>query len=491
MMRLACNCSIKLTTSARTFPGGARMNCCSSFPTISARESWPAQSSKIARPVPSTLIAPSGKSTTGASVVPPQRHPVASRGMLASVNSATDSPFAFVVADLKRTRRRPARLDIGEIERVELRPQNVALIAQRLNHAILLGARGRMLEDILDGKRRVFRGLRQPCFKIIKPAGEPRIMLAQLLHAQRDQVARKKFCQRAGHALDKWPRQHQVQVFIPDKSRRRQNLLRAHHPLPVESGRFRQLDPAQDSALALLVTVMIDNAFSPGAPESGVRRARKNDRVFNRNQRLVVVPVQRPRLQLPAAQFAFVHEHVKGMLVVIALGSNLAQRSAQLLERKLANAFFDYSSTCQLSSATSQPASCTARYSAPASLRMGFVLLACTNILRPTLTFLSARRLSSTGMCPIWCAVSPLPCTRISSSSLQKVPSNSSMFAPSIFASSASSSFATAGRYATRFRVDDCADCDPVSEDPKDVDSKNNAELAWSLANPSLLTYFG
>src|ERR1017187_8267178 len=178
MMRLACNCSIKLTTSARTFPGGARMNCCSSFPTISARESWPAQSSKIARPVPSTLIAPSGKSTTGASVVPPQRHPVASRGMLASVNSATDSPFALVVADPKRTRRRPTRLHVSEIESVELRPQNVALVAQRLNHALLLGARGRMIEHILDGKRRVLRRFRQARLKIIEPAGEPGIMLA-------------------------------------------------------------------------------------------------------------------------------------------------------------------------------------------------------------------------------------------------------------------------------------------------------------------------
>src|ERR1035438_3884050 len=186
MIRLSCNCSIKLTRSARTFPGGARMNCCSSFPTISASESWPAQSSRIARPVPSTLIAPSGKSTTGTSVVPPHRHPVASRGMLASVNSATDGPSAFVVVladvDAKRTRRRPPRLDIREIERVKLRPQNVALVAQGLDHPLLLGARSRMIEHVLNGKRRVLRRFREARLKIIEPAGQPWIMLAQLLH---------------------------------------------------------------------------------------------------------------------------------------------------------------------------------------------------------------------------------------------------------------------------------------------------------------------
>src|SRR5271169_6689789 len=155
---------MKLITSARIFPGGARINCCSSFCTICANVSWPAHSSRIARPVPSTLIAPSGKSTTGASIVPPQRQPAASRGTLASVSSATDglSPFVFllvlilVLADLKSARRRPAGFDVGEIERIELCPQDVALVAQSLDRALLLGTRGGVLEDVLYCECRVF-----------------------------------------------------------------------------------------------------------------------------------------------------------------------------------------------------------------------------------------------------------------------------------------------------------------------------------------------
>src|ERR1700756_5111984 len=104
------------------------------------------------RPVPSTRIAPSGKSTTGASVVPPQRHPAANFGMLASSSSATTAsniPGLGFRVDAESPRRRPSRLDIGEIQRIKLRPQNVALIAQRLDDAFLFVTRGGMIENIL------------------------------------------------------------------------------------------------------------------------------------------------------------------------------------------------------------------------------------------------------------------------------------------------------------------------------------------------------
>src|ERR1022692_1731101 len=197
-MRLACSCSRNTCTSARILPFGASMNCVSSFCTISASEKWPSQSSRMMRPVPSARIAPSGKSTTGASVVPPQRHPAASLGTLASFNSAT-AGFLVTVRHLhacillanlsgaflnaERSRRRPAGLHIGEIKRIQLGPQNVAFVAQRLDGALLLGPRRCVLEHILDGKRRVFGSFGQSRLKIVQPAGQPRIMPAQLLHA--------------------------------------------------------------------------------------------------------------------------------------------------------------------------------------------------------------------------------------------------------------------------------------------------------------------
>src|SRR5216684_5764119 len=108
------------------------------------------------RPVPSTRIAPSGKSTTGASVVPPQRHPAANFGTLSSVSSATLLLDMFRVSlNPKRARRRPPRLDVSEIDRVELRPKNVTFVAQCLDGALLLYTCRGMIKYILQREGRV------------------------------------------------------------------------------------------------------------------------------------------------------------------------------------------------------------------------------------------------------------------------------------------------------------------------------------------------
>src|SRR5258708_27768694 len=206
MVGLGWNCSRNTGTWARILPFGASMNCVSSFCTISASEKRPSRSARMMRPVPSTRIAPSGKSTTGASVVPPQGHPAANFGTLASVSSATLPRYMLTVMfrislNPKRPRRRPSRLDISEIERVELRPKNVTLVAQCPQGILLLHARSGVLEHILKSKRGVVRRLRQPCLKIIQPGSKPRIVLTQFLHAPRDQVARKKFRQQRPDAV--------------------------------------------------------------------------------------------------------------------------------------------------------------------------------------------------------------------------------------------------------------------------------------------------
>src|SRR6266403_5522832 len=301
MILLACSCSRNTWTSARILPFGASMNCASSFCTISANEKCPSQSSRMMRPVPSTRIAPSGKSTTGASVVPPQRHPAANFGTLSLSNSATLPRNMLRVMfrigfNPKSARRRPARLDISEIERVELRPKNVTLIAQRLDSALLLHARSSMLEYILKREGGVFRRLRQPRLKVIETGREPGIVLTQFFHPQRDQVARKKLSQRRSDALEKRSRPHQIEILISNKPSGRQNLARTDHPLAIEPGGFRQLDPAQDSAFAMLISVMIHNALPPDAPKRRIGRPRKNDRVLHWNNRLVVITVQRPGL---------------------------------------------------------------------------------------------------------------------------------------------------------------------------------------------------
>src|ERR1700730_13082424 len=155
-----------------------------------------------------------------------------------------------------------------------------------------------MFEHILKSKSGVFRRLRQPRLKIIEARSKPRIMLTQFLHPQSDQVARKKLSQRRRYAFEKRPRPHQIEILISNKPSGRQNLARTYHLLAIEPGRFRQLDPAQDSPLAMLVTVVVHDAFPPDAPKRRISRTRKNDRVLHRNNRLVVITIQRPGLQL-------------------------------------------------------------------------------------------------------------------------------------------------------------------------------------------------
>src|ERR1700729_3475362 len=76
--------------------------------------------------------------------------------------------------DSKRAGRRPAGLHVGEIERVELRPENVALVAQRLHGKFLLDPSLGVLTDIIDGEGGVFRSLRQARLEIVQAAREPR-----------------------------------------------------------------------------------------------------------------------------------------------------------------------------------------------------------------------------------------------------------------------------------------------------------------------------
>src|SRR5258705_12831021 len=70
------------------------------------------------------------------------------------------------------------------------------------------------------------------------------------------------------------------------------------------------------------VAVMIEDAFAPSEAEQGVFAAREDGRVLDGDAALVVVTIESPRLKLAPREPAFVHEQVKGMLVMVALFSD-------------------------------------------------------------------------------------------------------------------------------------------------------------------------
>src|ERR1700728_3557419 len=149
---------------------------------IWAKVRWPSQRSSTCRPVPCSLIAPSGnrimRSSLPALFSAPQRQPIARRGWLESSGGAM-----LAALDSKRARRRPSRLHVGEVERVELRPENVALVAQGLDRQLLLGSRLGIVEDIVHRELRILRRLIKPGLEIIETSRKPRIELPQLLDA--------------------------------------------------------------------------------------------------------------------------------------------------------------------------------------------------------------------------------------------------------------------------------------------------------------------
>ena len=87
--------------------------------------------------------------------------------------------------------RGPAGIDVGEIERVELGPENVALGAKRGVGLVLLLACVCVFHDPSEREVGVFGSLRQAAGEIVEAAREPGIVLAQAIHAQRDQVFSK------------------------------------------------------------------------------------------------------------------------------------------------------------------------------------------------------------------------------------------------------------------------------------------------------------
>src|SRR5258706_5608949 len=333
--------------------------------------------------------------------------------------------------DPERSGRRPSRFDVGEVERIELRPQDVALVTQGLYRQPLFDASVRIVVNVVHRELRILWSLIESGLEVIQPSCQPRVMLAQFFHAQGNQLGRKQFCQGGGDRFQQSPAANNIQVFIDCETSCGKNAVAGADLCRIKTSRLRQFYPALDAALAGGVSVVVDHAFAPRSAEDRVRAAREDDRIFDGDDALIVVAVQRPGLQLSAAEFAFVHQPMKRMLVMVAFLACSLKLRAQLVERKQASGLRcglgSYRSNCHPSSATSQPAFRTRRYSALASSSMGLVLLMCRNILRGRRSPAKLIRVLSTGTWPIWSAVCPLPCTRISSSSLQKVPSKSRM----------------------------------------------------------------
>src|SRR5271166_2164602 len=252
---------------------------------IWAKVRWPSQRSSIRRPVSRKRSAPSGYKITrsrSATVLfsAPQRQPVARRGWLESSGGAT-----LASLNAERAGRWPSRLHVHIVHR----------------------------------ELRIFRRLIQPGLEVIQTPRQPRIVLPQFVYAQGDQLGRKQFRQRRSDCFQQRAAANDIQIFIHRKACSRKNPFTSANLSRIETSGLRQLYPTLDTAFAGSIAIVIDYALAPRSAEDRVRTARQDNRILNRDDALIVIAVQRPGLQLAAAQLAFVHQQMKRVLVMVAL----------------------------------------------------------------------------------------------------------------------------------------------------------------------------
>src|SRR5882672_2966809 len=146
----------------------------------------PSQRSTISRLGPLRRRARSGMSRTRCWLFSPRRQPGARRGRLFSSGGMVSS--SRILCGPECARGRPARIDVGKVEGVELSPEDVALGAQGGVRGVLFQARVRVLDNPGKGKIGVLGSLRQAASEIIEAAGKPGIVFAKPVHAKCDEL---------------------------------------------------------------------------------------------------------------------------------------------------------------------------------------------------------------------------------------------------------------------------------------------------------------
>ena len=198
-------------------------------------------------------------------------------------------------------------------------PEDLGLADERRHAPLLELPRRRVPHDEVDRLERVLAGSRHPGPEVRQHLGaHPGVVTLPGLDPLRHEVRREEFGQRRGDRLDQAALADQLHVAVACEAHARQDGAAARHLLPVEPDALGQAEPERETALALLLAVVVLDPPDPRSAERGVLRLRQDDRVLDRDARLVVVAVQHPLLELEARQLPVVHEGVVAVVIVIA-----------------------------------------------------------------------------------------------------------------------------------------------------------------------------
>src|ERR1700722_17799003 len=121
---------------------------------------------------------------------------------------------------------------------------------------------------------------------------------------------------------------------------------------------------------------MVGDPMHPFAAQFAILAARDQRRVLARDRRLIDEAGERPGLHLPLVELAVVQEAVERVQIVIAHGTNGAQRRFERIGRHGLRGRLSFLGEPSFpSNAISQPAAFTFASSADPSTRIGFELL--------------------------------------------------------------------------------------------------------------------
>ena len=130
---------------------------------------------------------------------------------------------------------------------------------------------------------------------------------------------RKQFGERRGDGFEVRARGDEVDVSLHGVARGGKNAVALQGLFARKPGGFDQPQPLLDAAGSCAVAIVIEDALAPRQAKGRIFAAREDRGVFDGDAALIVVAIERPGLQLAAREFAFVHQRMKWMLVVIAL----------------------------------------------------------------------------------------------------------------------------------------------------------------------------
>jgi hypothetical protein len=161
------------------------------------------------------------------------------------------------------------------IERIQLRPENVAFFTQGLNNQFLLSTGVCVFGHVLQRKISIDGSLIEPSLEVIQAPGKPGIKLAERAQPQGDEISGEQFRERRPDGFEQRAISYQIKVSVNGIAYARKDLVASDHSFPAQTRGFGQPQPAFDTPFRGDVSVMIENALAPGTTEDRIITARE------------------------------------------------------------------------------------------------------------------------------------------------------------------------------------------------------------------------